>query len=251
MMIPEEELREVEVLLPARLSPLSALPRGVSWNRLSRLQQMLCIRMLGHKEHLEQIRAASAKKKASWREYILALFEPGPLRDVLLRRMARNSRANPELPAEYALRVLLHLTLNTGHCRRSPRSEVSDPAIRALAPLIESGRGPLPINTSYICTIARTEGMASFDLSGFSGPVIVGVVSAREERAREAWNLALEFYAKHFRGFPRATMPPRAPWLAVALLPGLRAERANEREDERWMADFERCLAWALIEGGL
>jgi hypothetical protein len=35
------------------------------------------------------------------------------------------------------------------------------------------------------------------------------------------------------------------PWLSVVLLPtGL----TTEREELYWLADFERCLAWTLIE---
>ena len=41
-------------------------------------------------------------------------------------------------------------------------------------------------------------------------------------------------------------MPESTPWLAALLLPaGL---LFTTREDLSWMGDFERCLAWALLE---
>ena len=38
--------------------------------------------------------------------------------------------------------------------------------------------------------------------------------------------------------------PPSAPWLAVVLLPGI----ATDTDAAHWLGDFERCLAWLIIE---
>lgn len=39
---------------------------------------------------------------------------------------------------------LAHLTLATGHLRMSPRSEVADATLTALAPLLAAGEGDVP-----------------------------------------------------------------------------------------------------------
>lgn len=47
------------------------------------------------------------------------------------------------------IRTIQHYTIESGHCRESPRSEVSDAAIAALRPLMVDGERDLPGPAGY------------------------------------------------------------------------------------------------------
>jgi hypothetical protein len=59
---------------------------------------------------------------------------------------------------------LLHLTINTGHVRRSYRSEVSDAVVSGLRPLVEEGGGPIPASPGYSVEIRREGRDAVFNI---------------------------------------------------------------------------------------
>ena len=73
-----------------------------------------------------------------------------------------------------------HITLSTGHCRRSPRSEVSDATLDILRPwlldLVESaGKSPLPVaELSHFSALAIVEVGLVVTIYGPSGPYISG-----------------------------------------------------------------------------
>lgn len=152
---------------------------------------------------------------------------------------------------------LNHITLATGHCRRSPRHEVDDATIAILHPwlqtAIHSGRiEPLPVaplshygaraikQTGLVVTIyapsgPRTPGRPH---TGEHVPIATIGIAQRSREAKDLWGLLVA----NFGAERHATMP-EAPWCAVAIHGNIVAyPQAN-----RWLGDLERCIAWAWI----
>lgn len=148
---------------------------------------------------------------------------------------------------------LTHLTLNTGHSRQSPRSEVGPEAIQFCRELIANGGGELL--PPWRCVITRGNGGAVFDVRrGKDQSAVLCGVAWTPEGAQECWPAIERTYQQITDAMAQAgaltdevahmpEMPEELPWLAVVLILG-----TSSAEDLRWMADFERCLAWALIE---
>lgn len=138
-----------------------------------------------------------------------------------------------------------HLTLASGHIRRSERAEVDDETLKILAPwlsdAINSGeRHPLPV-----AELAHYEAAAFVEDGGLLVTVFAGenplVTFGVAQRSRHGGNL----WAKMLANFPAkpGTQKPAEPWCAVALHPALIAHP----DAMGWMGDFERCVAWAWI----
>jgi hypothetical protein len=139
---------------------------------------------------------------------------------------------------------IYHITLDTGDIASTPRSAVSDNALvtlgahlkRAIAAkrdiipttactLMASHAGPL-----LLCTI--------LDIGG--RPVLTFGVAPRARGADTLWTMLTQ--NRQFDAEPGD--PPPAPWVAVRMDAG--ASSANLAD---WMGDYERCIAWAWIEG--
>lgn len=153
---------------------------------------------------------------------------------------------------------LNHITLSTGHTRRSERAEVSGETLARVAPwlaaLIESGQtAPLPVSAladytgqasvlddALIVTIscpALTDG----PMAGKPPPLITMGVAKRSRHGAAFWPL-----------LTGAVMPPvkpgivrpSEPWAAVAIWPTI----ALYPDATEWLSDLERCIAWAWLE---
>jgi hypothetical protein len=151
-----------------------------------------------------------------------------------------------------------HVTLQTGHCAHSDRSEVRDDVLALVAPwlagIINSGNlHPMPVQElSHLSARATVDhGCLLLTVFAPSGPFIAGqahhgkdiplitlAVAQRSRQGAELWPMLIEA----FSASPK-TKKPEEPWLAVALQPGLIAYRA----EAAMLADFERCVAWAWI----
>lgn len=148
-----------------------------------------------------------------------------------------------------------HITLATGHCRRSPRDEVDDGALQALTPwlknAIASGRiEPLPVQELSHCGAkAIKEVGLVVTVYGPRGPHTPGEphrgdylplvtlgVAQRSREARDLWG----HMAGHLK--PGLEMPS-TPWCAVAIHP----TAAAFLDALKWLGDLERCIAWAWI----
>lgn len=148
---------------------------------------------------------------------------------------------------------MLHYTLNTGHSRESPRSEVSQAAIDLLTPMLAGGEFPIP----------GTSAMVSVDTDGPMLCALVYLVRGSEEihlvqivvndmdDDDALWALVESEYLHDTDTGPLATCdmaPPKkpasVPWCAITL----DLDSASEIEQMEWLGDFERCLAWAWIE---
>jgi len=148
---------------------------------------------------------------------------------------------------------LVHLTVNTGHSVESPRSAVDNRVIAALRPLIATGGGPIPI-PPWRVDIRRAPGGWVFALLRGSEQAVICAL-ATESDATEIWQKIERHYFELTEQMPgmldvgaaAPEMPTQAPWLAVLILPGMLMSTC---EDVGWMGDFERCLAWTLLESG-
>lgn len=142
-------------------------------------------------------------------------------------------------------KYLYHVTLQTGHSRKSYRSEVSDEAIafcRDLLNKMQSGeRVEIPPG-GYFCSARISGHCATFSV--FAGTTLLlafGVVE-HERCGAELWR-----GLHNVEGLPATTDPesqPRAPWIGVALAEGL----TMYPQTSGWLGDFERVLAWSFLE---
>jgi hypothetical protein len=131
---------------------------------------------------------------------------------------------------------LLHLTVSTGRVRRSRRSEVHDEIVSALRPLVETGGGPIPGCAGYDVAITRNGRDVLFTVTQAGFPVVTCGLAVKD--AASVWRALLALMPAAGKVEPPAEMP----WLVVAFHEGA------PNPDLYWIADFERCLAWALIE---
>lgn len=131
--------------------------------------------------------------------------------------------------------TLSHYTITTGHLRESPRSEVSDEVIAALAPLLVTGEHAMPHPPGYSVRVTLEQGVLAATVSNRDGmPLVTMFVCVHDvgllqvcglTGAKPAYTLAL-------------------PALLVETHPAL----AQDHDAIGWLPDFERCLAWTFVE---
>ena len=152
---------------------------------------------------------------------------------------------------------LHHVTLDTGHVRRSYRREVSDEATSfgadlarrslhagAAIPVMPEGRlAPFSIQCvacppALLATISGPRGPRR-DGAPHAGPmlpVLTFAVAPRSTVSQKLWDMIARPEDPAER--------PAAPWLAARIWP----TAAAYHEDLIWMADMSRCIAWGWIE---
>lgn len=153
---------------------------------------------------------------------------------------------------------ITHLTLNTGHTARTPRSDVSASVTKLLADwlpaTVNSGRVhalPVPELSHFSAQVSMEDGGLVVTVSAPLGPHTPGQVHAGQtiplvtfgvaQRSRQGallWAMLLQSF-----GAKPGLQAPVTPWCAVALHPSLGAYT----EPVDWLGDFERCVAWAWI----
>lgn len=164
-------------------------------------------------------------------------------------------------------RWVYHVTMNTGHVRRSPRSEVSDGVIEMMLPLVDRAlKGehvPIPGDleppgctmtggASGRCMSLLVAGaplsQEAFPQAPVGKPVpIVEVGVAEHSRCGAKLWRALHEMARNTgtRVSTSEDRCPPEPWVAALLLsPGA----AIYSDAMQWLGDFERCVAWTWIE---
>jgi len=131
---------------------------------------------------------------------------------------------------------LHHITLDTGHVRQSPRSEVSDAAVTLVRQQIEealAGMSP-EIQPGYVLRVSAADGgMVATVATSALGPLCTLTVASDARLSRALWDM-LEADAP----------PPEPPWCAVRLYPALEADL----DAALWLGDFSRVAAWAWLE---
>lgn len=142
---------------------------------------------------------------------------------------------------------MLHYTLNTGHIRSSPRSEVRDDAVQSMLHLLLPGRHEMPVPGFNL--LAHINGTALL-VQVFSDelPAVTFGVAPDAAAAAYAWPHLEKAYLDlgDLPGFrtndlelPRK--PAHTPWVAAMLI-------FVSPEEALWIADMERCMAWAWVE---
>lgn len=156
-------------------------------------------------------------------------------------------------------RYIHHVTLTTGHTRRSWRHEVSLEAITLAADLIESamdqrlrGKTIIPALVPQCHLSATAEGrcliMTMWGPStgdGFAVPLVTLGVATHARCGAKLWPM-LHDHATVPVQTRRAERAPE-PWCAVRIEPGA-ALYAPPHPLLPAVAELERCLAWAWIE---
>jgi len=145
---------------------------------------------------------------------------------------------------------LWHLTLTTGHGRRSPRSEVEADTIDALRPIVALAGGV--VHGLHIEIIrrtlldGRTLGAAyTIGLDGRS-PAVRCVLCCDRSAHETSWRDALDHFAENpIQTASAALIEPSVPWLTVEMLPGA---IGCQIDDIQLIADAERCVAWTMME---
>lgn len=147
---------------------------------------------------------------------------------------------------------MIHYTLNTAHSVDSQRSGVGTAAMELLSPLVQRG-GILPGDFSaFSVEIARGEGGAVFTVWRAGAPIVTSGVAWTEAGAGEVWPGIEKLYLDQSDRYPdfyqplkEPVQPAVLPWLSVVLLPGMLLQAKN---DIGWLGDFERCMAWTIID---
>lgn len=152
--------------------------------------------------------------------------------------------------------ALAHVTLDTGHTRRSLRAEAREGSVALLRAslaraLLSSGTlAPVPCRDgyAYLATIERAGLLVTLVRgTGESPSPIVTFGVAVDDSYADLWAL---LHRKR-GGLPDAVHqtepsdPPPPPWLAVRMEVGA---TSVPPADLLWMADFERTMAWAWLE---
>lgn len=140
-----------------------------------------------------------------------------------------------------------HITLHTGHNRRSPRSEVSDETMARMAPLMQR------VDVGEICTLTDDYEIRRLDADADGRHTRQWAVARAGQSTFVVMALAMKSRpgAALWRHL-QATLDdlaidamPTAPWLAVYWDLQLSMYNAGALH---WLGDAERCIAWAWIE---
>jgi len=150
-----------------------------------------------------------------------------------------------------------NLTLTTGHNARTSRADVADDVLAIVAPWLQSivstGQKthlPVPALSHFSAVAYVQDGGLIVTVYGPSGPhregqpasadipLVTFGVAQRSRHSEPLWAMLLANF-EH----PEGIKQPTAPWCAVAMHPSIMAHASAIG----WLADFERCVAWAWI----
>ncbi|MDC8446093.1 MAG: hypothetical protein LV471_09245 [Nitrosomonas sp.] len=150
-----------------------------------------------------------------------------------------------------------HITITTGNNARISRADVADDVLEVVAPWLQSivnagQKSPLPIpSLSHFSVIAYVQdGGLVVTVYGPSGPhrqsqpagsdipLVTFGVAQRSRHSGPLWAMLLANF-EHLAGIKQ----PSPPWCAVAVHPSI----MMHPQALDWIADFERCVAWAWI----
>lgn len=161
---------------------------------------------------------------------------------------------DPEMEAMYD--SIYHVTLDTGNVYVSPRKEVDEIYLPALLRRIKkaaAGRGSvaeeIPGQPNYLFTATERNGclLATIwwnDSRTLRLPVITfGVACEQSVIAAGLWGLLHGERSGIKNSYATdPSMVPNVPWVAARMEIG---SILIDQNDLLWMADFERCIAWA------
>ena len=152
---------------------------------------------------------------------------------------------------------MIQLTLNTNHSTRQRADDISPEVLAACRPLVESGGGPIPGFSPWRVRITQGPGGAVWSIHRGTQPdVVFSGLAWTSEGAAQVWPELEQLLHNTGDAMARAgvlaeslahspEMPAELPWLGVVLLPGL---ALSAQTDVSWLGDFERCLAFTLLD---
>lgn len=144
-------------------------------------------------------------------------------------------------------RYLHHVTLTTGHVRRSSGDEVGDAVIASLhdfiAAMITGGRPAIPNFPGYTMTGTGEGKCLLGTVWRGDAPVVTIGIAGRSTCGAKLWQILHQTLAA-MPPLATAGQPcPPEPWCAARLEVG----GILDHEAMTWVGDFERCLAWAWL----
>lgn len=138
---------------------------------------------------------------------------------------------------------IAHITLTTGHARRSYREKIDDavmPALRRLIAEMRDGKVvEIPGAAGYFARGYVGGRCMSCTVYAGASPLVTVGVATHSRCGAVLWRGL-------YGSAPAQARPeqPPAPWCGVVLhLDAL----AMYRDAMVWLGDFERCLAWAFV----
>jgi len=144
---------------------------------------------------------------------------------------------------------MIHLTLNTGHTRESPRHDVRDDLLPLARPLLEPGEHELRWFSPVVRMVVpiHTVGWLGTIFDGETPLVTIGI-AADDRDAQVVWPALESLYLNLTDRSPVAGIdwrashrPDRTPWIASVIVGAMSPGLAST------IADLERCLAWAFV----
>lgn len=151
---------------------------------------------------------------------------------------------------------MIHVTMNTGHSMEVPPGKVGRQALRLLKHLVVKGGGRVPGMERWRTVVSRGDGAAVFDIrrsDSAESAVVLNAVAWSEQGEAIVWELLERSYyevgdilAKIGVEGEAPDLPDRRPWLATWILP--QAMFLAGEQDFSWFADFEQCMALAILE---
>lgn len=148
--------------------------------------------------------------------------------------------------------TLRHLTLNTGHVRRSLRGEVDPAVYRVVGPLLDAVDGRhqrMPDGfTAWDVSFTAVDDalLATLWHRDTGAPALTFGVAATRDASSVVWEQLVAHAAQ--LGVRVVGERPAAPWLGVVLLPTLGAMPRGAVENVMaWAGDFERCVGWSWL----
>ncbi len=143
---------------------------------------------------------------------------------------------------------LWHYTISTEHGRESPRSEVGDDIIGIVTPWLAPGEHKLPHPGNYSLVVPNVdEGWFGTVFGPQRRPLASILVASTAFELDSIWPDFEKLYhdltdMPGFRACDFAMAKKQDRFPLCAALPILMTP------SEMWVADFERCLAWAWLE---
>lgn len=153
---------------------------------------------------------------------------------------------------------LNHITLSTGHTRRSQRSDISGETLARISPwlaaLVDSGSlMPLPVSSlsAYTAMASVHDGgliitisgpaLTTGPMAGKPPPLITMGVAKKSRHSATLWPLMT---GPVMPAAKPCIQCPDTPLLAVAIWPTI----ALHTDALEWIGDLEQCIAWAWME---
>jgi hypothetical protein len=142
---------------------------------------------------------------------------------------------------------LWHYSINTGHGRWSPKSEVADNIISAMKSMVEPGMHNMPI-PGYQLEVEDTAAGLLCTMFAGDRPIMSMIVAADHAELDHLWPTMEAMYHKvteipvlrsmdYIAAKKPEVFPTCIAWPILAT-----------PDEAMWLGDFERCLAWAYLE---